>query len=141
MAAPTITIIGNLASDPELRFTPSGRPVLNGRVLNTPRKKGVNGEWEDQPTIGYDWSLWGAKGEAAAEELRRGDKVIIYGTLRASEWENKETGKRNTKTSIDVYELGKAVKASNPSYGSQASAGGSDADPWATDDSQDVAPF
>lgn len=140
MAAPTITFVGNLAADPQLRFTPSGKPVLNGRVLNTPRKKGADGNWEDQPTIGYDWSLWGSKAEAAAEQLEKGDKVIIYGALRASYWEKE--GKQYSKVSIDVYEIGTAVKSNNSLYtGGSAPAGGSDDDPWSTNGTQEECPF
>lgn len=136
MAAPNITFIGNLAADPDLRFTPHGKPVLNGRALNTPRRK-VGDQWEDTPTIAYDWSLWGDKAEAAAETLRKGDRVIIVGRLRASEWEKDD--RKYSKVSIDADEIGKAIRpARNDNW--DAAKGGSDADPWATGN-QTEAPF
>lgn len=146
MAAPNITFIGNLASDPELKFTPSGQPVLNGRALNTPRHKDRNsGEWVDDETIAYDWSLWGNKAEAAAEVLRKGDKVIIVGRLRASSWETKE-GEKRTRTTITADEIGQAVKSRGSANGYAPKAfespkGGSDDDPWATNGSNDECPF
>lgn len=137
MAAPNITFIGNLASDPDIKFTASGRPVLNGRALNTPRRK-VGDHWEDQETIAYDFSIWGDKAETAAEELHKGDRVIIYGQLKASAWE--KDGKKYSKVSIDAYEIGKTIRARRGDWAGDAPQGGSDADPWATG-SQTEAPF
>lgn len=142
MAAPTITFIGNLAWDPELKFTASGKPVLNGRILNTPRKKTASGDWEDAETISYDFNLWGDKAEAAAEVLTKGAKVIAVGRLQTNAWESKE-GERRSKTIIVVDEIGLAVKSNGAAngYAPKAFQGGSDDDPWATNGAGDGVPF
>lgn len=142
MAAPTITFIGNLAFEPELKFTNSGKAVLNGRVLNTPRKKNAAGEWEDAETISYDFNLWGDKAESAAEQLTKGAKVIVVGRLQANSWENKD-GERRSKTIIVADEIGLAIKSNGSAngYAPKAFQGGSDEDPWATNGKQEEVPF
>jgi single-strand DNA-binding protein len=95
-----VTLTGNLTFDPELRSLPSGTSVCKLRVaVNTRRKNGATGEWEDKPNY-FDVTVWGAQGENCARYLAKGRPVAIDGRLEWSEWADKETGKNRSKVEI-----------------------------------------
>src|SRR5215217_850360 len=87
-------IIGNLGRDPELRYTPSGRPVTEFSVaVNQSTKNQQTGEWVEAT----DWfrvSIWGDRGERVAENLRKGNRVLVDGRFRTREYEAKDGQKR-----------------------------------------------
>ncbi|MEO8273388.1 MAG: single-stranded DNA-binding protein [Chloroflexota bacterium] len=89
-----IQIVGNLGRDPELRYTPSGRPVTEFSVaVNQSTKNAQSGEWVEAT----DWfrvSIWGDRGERAAENLRKGNRVLVDGRFRTREYEAKDGQKR-----------------------------------------------
>src|SRR5690606_40239270 len=98
MAASNVNVVvitGNLTRDPELRSLPSGSSVCKLRVaVNTRRKNGATGEWEDKPNY-FDVTVWGAQGENCANYLSKGRPVAIEGRLEWREWEAKDgSGKR-----------------------------------------------
>lgn len=94
-----ITLTGNLVEDPELRYTPQGTPVANMRVASTPRMQ-KGGRWVDAAdTVFIDVVAWRTLGENAAEELRKGDRVIVAGRLRQRTYETNDGEKRT------VYEI------------------------------------
>ena len=72
-ARPSITVIGNLTNDPELRFTPSGAAVASFTVASTPRTldKATN-EWKDGDALFLRCSIWRQAAENVAESLREG---------------------------------------------------------------------
>ncbi len=89
-----VVITGNLTSDPELRSLPSGTSVCKLRVaVNTRRKNGSTGEWEDKPNF-FDVTVWGAQGENCARFLSKGRPVGVQGRLEWREWETQEGQKR-----------------------------------------------
>ena len=94
MAFSKIQIVGNLGRDPELRYTPSGRPVTEFSVaVNQSTKNQQTGEWVEAT----DWfrvSIWGDRGERAAENLRKGNRVLVDGRCRTREYEAKDGQKR-----------------------------------------------
>ena len=97
MAASNINVVaitGNLTRDPELRALPSGASVCDLRVaVNTRRKNGSTGEWEDKPNY-FNVTVWGAQGENAARFLSKGRPVAIDGRLEWREWESQDGTKR-----------------------------------------------
>ncbi len=99
MALSKIQIIGNLGRDPELRYTPSGRPVTTFSVaVNQSSKNQQTGEWVEAT----DWfrvSVWGDRAERAAENLRKGSRVFVDGRFRTREYETND-GRKGT--SLDV---------------------------------------
>lgn len=108
MTLPTITVTGNLAADPELRFVASGTPVAGIRIGCSDRKLNrQTNEWEDGDTLWLTVSIWKAKGEAAAEQLRRGDLVTVTGKLRMRQWER--DGQRQTAYEIDADTVAKVI--------------------------------
>jgi single-strand DNA-binding protein len=97
MAASNINVVvltGNLTRDPELRSLPSGTSVCDMRVaVNTRRKNGATGEWEDKPNY-FDVKVWGAQGENCARFLSKGRPVAVQGRLEWREWETQDGQKR-----------------------------------------------
>ena len=92
----TVVVTGNLTRDPELRNLPSGTAVCKMRVaVNTRRKNGSTGEWEDKPNY-FDVTVWGAQGENCATYLSKGRPVAIQGRLEWREWDDKEGNKRQS---------------------------------------------
>lgn len=88
-------IMGNLTSDPELRFTPTGRAVCNLRLAFTPRVQNDDRQgWHDGPTEYYDIQVWGQQGERCAEFLQRGDRVVAAGTWTRETFVNKQGEER-----------------------------------------------
>jgi single-strand DNA-binding protein len=95
-----VVLTGNLTFDPELRSLPSGNSVCKLRVaVNTRRKNGATGEWEDKPNY-FDVTVWGPQGENCARYLAKGRPVAIDGRLEWSEWQDKETGKNRSKVEV-----------------------------------------
>ena len=95
MAFAKLMIIGNLGRDPEMRYTPSRRPVTEFSVAVSHRGKDPqSGEWVDQGTDWYRVTIWGDRGERAAEKFRKGNKVFVEGRFRTREFEGRDGQKR-----------------------------------------------
>ncbi len=95
MAFAKLMIIGNLGRDPEMRYTPSGRPVTEFSVAVSHRGRDQqSGEWVDQGTDWYRVTIWGDRGERAAEQLRKGMRVFVEGRFRTREYEARDGAKR-----------------------------------------------
>jgi single-strand DNA-binding protein len=99
MALCKVMIIGNLGADPEMRYTPSGRPVTQFNVaVNQSTKNQQTNEWVEAT----DWfrvSVWGDRAERAAETLRKGNKVFVEGRFKTREFEGRDGQKR---TSLEI---------------------------------------
>ena len=87
-------IIGNLGRDPEMRYTPNGRPVTEFSVaVNQSTKNQQTNEWVEAT----DWfrvTVWGDRAERTAEQLRKGNRVFVEGRFRTREFETKDGQKR-----------------------------------------------
>lgn len=107
---PYITVVGNLAGDPELRFTASGHAVANFTIAQTPRTRNQqSGEWLDDETLWVRASVWRDVAENVAETLTKGMRVIAYGRLKARSFETKE-GQQRTNWELDVDEIGPSIR-------------------------------
>lgn len=106
----TLTIIGNLTNDPELRFTPSGAAVANFTVASTPRTfdRQAN-EWKDGETLFMRCSVWRDAAENVAESLQRGSRVLVTGRLKSRSYETKE-GEKRTVIELEVDEVGPSLR-------------------------------
>ncbi|MEH1498415.1 single-stranded DNA-binding protein [Cutibacterium avidum] len=123
-----ITVVGNLASDPELRFTNNGTPVANFTVASTPRQfDKQRNEWVDGEAMFLACSVWRKFAENVAESLTKGMRVIVQGSLKARSYEDRD-GNRRTSYEIDVTEVGPSLRFAsakvtrNPSGGRQREA-------------------
>ncbi|BCJ71796.1 single-stranded DNA-binding protein [Catellatospora bangladeshensis] len=106
----TITVIGNLTGDPELRFTPSGAAVAKFSVASTPRTLDrATNEWKDGETLFLNCSVWRQAAENVAESLTRGTRVIVSGRLRQRSYETRE-GEKRTVYELEVDEIGPSLR-------------------------------
>lgn len=153
-----ITLIGNLTTDPELRFTPSGHAVASFTVASTSRTHDrQTNEWRDSDPLFLTCTVWRQYAENIAESLTKGMRVIVNGTLKARTFEARDGSKR-TVYEIDVNEVGPALryataKVTRTTTGSGPraqhatpatwgpAAPSSDADPWAQQDTTDEPAF
>jgi len=89
-----VMIIGNLGRDPEMRYTPNGRPVTEFSVaVNQSTKNQQTGEWVEAT----DWfrvTVWGDRAERTAEQLRKGNRVFVEGRFRTREYDARDGQKR-----------------------------------------------
>ena len=93
MADSTVTIVGNLTRDPELRFTAGGKGVASfGVAVN--RRYQVNGEWQEKVSF-FNVTAWDQLGENAAASLTKGARIIVTGRLEQREYETTAGEKRN----------------------------------------------
>lgn len=120
----TVTIVGNLTNDPELRFTPSGAAVASFTVASTPRilDKATN-EWKDGEALFMRCSVWRQYAENVAESLTKGSRVIVTGRLKQRSYETRE-GEKRTVVEMDVDEVGPALKYATAKVNKVSRAGG-----------------
>jgi single-strand DNA-binding protein len=106
----TLTIVGNLTADPELRFTPSGAAVANFTIASTPRRyDSQTSQWVDGDPLFLRCTIWRQAAENVAESFQRGDRVIAQGRLEQRSFETKE-GEKRTLLELQVDEIGPSVK-------------------------------
>jgi single-strand DNA-binding protein len=106
----TVTVIGNLTADPELRFTPSGAAVASFTVASTPRTfDRQSGEWKDGEALFLRCNIWRQAAENVAESLTRGARVIVNGRLKQRSFETRE-GEKRTVIELDVDEIGPSLR-------------------------------
>jgi single-strand DNA-binding protein len=107
----TITVIGNLTDDPELRFTPAGVAMAKVRVASTPRTfDRQTNQWKDGDPLFLTCTVWRDMAEHVAESLVKGTRVIVHGRLRLSQWDDKETGEKRSMFQLDVDDIGPSLK-------------------------------
>lgn len=98
-----ITVTGNLGNDPELRVTPNGVSVTSFTLANTPRVK-KNNDWQDGETIWFRCFVWGKDATGAANELRKGKRIIVTGRFAVESWQDKEGNLQKTlEINVDSY--------------------------------------
>lgn len=146
----TLTVIGNLTADPELRFTPAGAAVANFTVASTPRTFDRNkNEWIDGDPLFMRCNIWREAAENAAESLTRGSRVIVSGRLKQRSYETRE-GEKRTVVELEVDEIGpslkyataKVNKADRKSGGARTTTAATQDDPWGSPPATtDEAPF
>ena len=134
MADSTITIIGGLGRDPEIRYTAAGRAVATlGVAVSRRWMDRKSNEWQEQ-TSWFDVVVWGDMAENVSDTLSKGTRVIVTGRLEQRSWEN-EQGEKRSKVEIVADEIGVSlrwataeVKRSERRSGSGESQGGGGGD-------------
>jgi single-strand DNA-binding protein len=110
MSENTVTLVGNLTDDPELRFTAQGAAVANFRIAVSKRiRDPQTNEWKDGDTSFFRVNVWRQLAENVAESLTRGTRVIVTGTLKMRQWETQEGEKRSV-VEIEATEVGPSLK-------------------------------
>jgi len=98
-----VMIIGNLGRDPEMRYTPSGRPVTTFIVATSRSWNTANGEHHSD-TEWFNVVMWGNQAEICKQYLTKGQQVYIEGRLQTRHWEDKE-GVKHTTVEIVATEM------------------------------------
>ena len=120
----TITVVGNLTADPELRFTPSGAAVANFTVASTPRIfDRQSSEWKDGEALFLRCNIWREAAENVAESLTRGSRVIVTGRLKQRSFETRE-GEKRTVFEVEVDEIGPSLRYATAKVNKASRGGG-----------------
>jgi single-strand DNA-binding protein len=91
----SVTIVGNITRDPELRFTPSGQATATfGVAVNRSWQDRQSQEWKEQTSF-FDVVCWRELAENAAQSLTRGTRVVVTGRLEQRSWETQDGDKRS----------------------------------------------
>lgn len=139
MSLPSMTIVGTVTADAELRFIPSGAAVANFTVAANERRKNKDtGEWEDGSATFIRCNVWRQHAENVAESLTRGMRVIVTGRLKQREYE--KDGEKRTVFDLEVDEVGPTlqwatvkvnkVRRDNAGAPVSSSSGAAADDPW-----------
>ena len=103
----SVTLVGNITRDPELRFTPSGQAIATfGIAVN--RRFQRNGQWEEQTSF-FNITAWGTLGENASNSLNKGARIIVNGRLEQRSWETQEGEKRSV-VEVVADEIGPSLR-------------------------------
>lgn len=123
MADNTVTLVGNITRDPEIRFTTGGRGVASfGLAVN--RRYQSNGEWQEQTSF-FDVVAWTTLGENSAASLSKGTRVIVYGRLEQRSWETPDGDKRS-KVEVVADEIGPSLRWAQATVQKISRSGGGD---------------
>ena len=133
----SIILVGNLAQDPELKFTGGGKALAKLAVVTSKRKKNdQTGAWEDTDTTFWNVTVWDKTAEHVADSLQKGDPVIVNGTASERSWQNEQGEKRSrievnaTNIALDLRRWSvKADRTNNVQTHSAGQAPVAD-DPW-----------
>ena len=155
----SVTIVGNLADDPELRYTQGGVAVVSVRVGSTPRtlNRSTN-EWVDGETVWVRCTAWREAAENIAQSLTKGSRVVVTGRLKAPSAYQSAQGEARASLELEIDEIGPSLRYATASITRRAREGGapavespwgetkapaSGADAWANpaDPADDEAPF
>ncbi len=111
MAGETIiTVVGNLTSDPELRYTQNGLAVANFTIASTPRNfDRASNDWKDGEALFLRASVWREFAEHVAGSLTKGSRVVATGRLKQRSYETKE-GEKRTSIELEVDEIGPSLR-------------------------------
>jgi single-strand DNA-binding protein len=109
MADSTVTIVGNLTREPELRYTGSGRCIATfGVAVNRRWQNRQSGEWEEQVSF-FNVTAWGDLGENVAASVTKGSRVIVTGRLEQRSYETQQGEKRSV-VEIVADEIGPSLR-------------------------------
>ncbi|RME34729.1 MAG: single-stranded DNA-binding protein [Thermoflexia bacterium] len=98
-----VMIIGYLGRDPEMRYTPSGRPVTTFSVATTRGWTNSNGERREE-TEWFNVVAWGNLAEICKQRLHKGQQVYIEGRLQTRGWEDAD-GRKHFRTELVAQEM------------------------------------
>ena len=135
----TITVVGNITADPELRYTQNGIPVANFTIASTPRTfdRQAN-EWKDGEALFLRASVWREFAEHVAGSLTKGMRVIATGRLRQRSYQDRD-GQNRIAIELEVDEIGPSLRYATAQVTRAARAGGTAApsapaaeESWAT---------
>jgi single-strand DNA-binding protein len=138
-----LTVVGNLADDPELRYTQNGVAVASIRVGSTPRTYNKqSGEWVDGETVWVRCTGWREVAENMAQSLQKGARVVVTGRLKAPSAYQSAQGEARASMELEIDEVGPSLRYATAAVTRRAREGGAaapvESNPW-SDSSQPAA--
>src|SRR5687767_12174553 len=105
----SVTLIGNLTRDPELRFTPSGQATAQfGLAVNRRWQNRQSGEWDEAVSF-FEVVCWREMAENVCDSLSRGSRVVVSGRLEQRSWETQE-GEKRSRIEVVADEIGPSLR-------------------------------
>jgi len=108
MSDNTITVVGNITKEPELKFLGSGNAAVKFSIAVNKRKKGKDGEYEDSTSF-FDVQAYGTLAENLANSVTKGNRIVVTGEIEQRSWEDKDGNKRST-VEITASEAGPSLR-------------------------------
>ncbi|HUR47351.1 MAG TPA: single-stranded DNA-binding protein [Candidatus Saccharimonadales bacterium] len=96
-----VILMGNLTRDPELRYTPKGMAIARFTLAVNRVWKTETGEQKEEVAF-IDVDAWGRSGETIAQYLKKGRPLLVEGRLKQDTWEDKQTGKKQSKLMVTL---------------------------------------
>jgi single-strand DNA-binding protein len=106
----TVTFEGNLADDPQTRFTPSGKPITQMTVLVNARRQNSDGEWVDAEPTRHVERAFKTLAENIVESLAKGDRVFVHGTVTTEAWTDEQSGEKRTAQRVLAEIVGPSLR-------------------------------
>jgi single-strand DNA-binding protein len=131
-----VQIIGHLGKEPEMRYTPSGKPVTTFTVVVSRSWNSADGERHNE-TEWFNVVAWGNLAEICKQYLTKGQQVYIEGRLQTRHWDDKE-GARHTNVEVVANEM--MMLGERREHNNQAASDAAPAES-ATETSEDEFPF
>jgi single-strand DNA-binding protein len=105
----TVTLVGNVTRDPELRYTPSGQAVASfGLAVNRRWQNRQTNDWEEQVSF-FDVKCWAQMAENVGESVQKGSRVVVSGRLEQRSWET-DNGDKRSKVEVVADEIGPSLR-------------------------------
>ncbi len=106
----TLTLVGNLTADPELRYTPNGVAFASFTIASTTRTLDrQTNQWRDGDVMFLRATIWRQPADHVADSLSKGTRVIVTGRLKQRSYETKE-GEKRTVFELDIDEIGPSLR-------------------------------
>ena len=124
-----VILVGHLGRDPEIRSTPSGRPVGSFSLATNRRWNDRDGNRQEE-TEWHQIVVWGRQAEVAGQYLTRGKLIYVEGRLQTRSWEDRNSGEKRYKTEIvaDFFQMlggrGEGGSGGGGGYGGGGGGGG-----------------
>jgi single-strand DNA-binding protein len=124
MSLNSVVLVGNLVEDPEMRFTPSGVPMVKIRLAVNRRWRDQNNEWQEETSF-FGGTIWREHAENVSESLQKGTRVIVAGRLEQRSWET-EQGEKRSVVELQIDEIGPSLRWATATVNKTARSGGGD---------------
>jgi single-strand DNA-binding protein len=105
----TVSIVGNITREIELKYLPSGQANVKLGVAVNRRWQDKQGEWQEETSY-FDVTAWGGLAENIAESLTKGNRVVVTGRLQQRSWEDTKTGQKRSAVEIVADEVAPSLR-------------------------------
>lgn len=139
----TITVVGNLANDPEIKNTNSGIAYVNLNVGSTPSKFNKDtSTWENGDTVWVRCTAWRELAENVSRSLTKGSRVIVTGRLKPATAYQSNTGEARASIELEIEEIGPSLRYATVAITRRArdGQGSVESTPWGSTPQMPAAP-